>query len=78
MPIAAVLLIGALVVSELSEMKKLLHQIHDEMIQTRLAAEESDKALVMIQSDTHAMRRLMEKRAEDPAARFFGDAGESS
>ncbi len=58
-------LVGILILSELPEMKRLLRQIHDEMIQTRLASEESDKALVMIQTDTLAMKRLMEKSHDE-------------
>jgi hypothetical protein len=77
LPIAVLVLLGVLVLSDLSGMKRLLRQIHGEMIQTRLASEESDKALVMIQTDTVAMRRLLEEQARDPAARFLRDLGES-
>ena len=62
----AILLLG-LALNELSGMKALLREIQHQMIQTTLAAEESDKALIMIQTDTLAIRRLMEKQSEDPA-----------
>jgi hypothetical protein len=60
-----------LVLQVLSEIKRFLREGHDDLIQIASASQESQRTLVEIEKHTLAIRRLLEKQAEDPAERFL-------